>query len=98
MSTSANVGWHELLKGFPWFAAPGKYPLAAYSEFMPPPRLGRTAYGEPDPALFDAADPYGWCVSEIEEAYELKPGLESLARQLMAAFRRLGQGEPEHTL
>ena len=92
------AGWRVLLEGFPWFAAKGQYPLAAYSEFLPPPRLGRTAYGELDPLLFSDDDPFGWHISELEEEYELTPGLQVLAQQIMAALRKLGQGETEHTL
>src|SRR5262249_15141064 len=32
-------GWKELVGGFPWFEGEGKFPIAAYSEFMPPPRI-----------------------------------------------------------
>jgi Peptidase family M28 len=91
-------GWHALLEDYPWFVAEGQYPLAAYSEFMPPPRLGRTAYGEVDPVLYAAGDPYGWNITEMEEVYELAPGLQMLANQIMQALRKLGQGESEHTL
>ena len=97
-SDRVNDGWHALLQDYPWFAAEGRYPLAAYSEFLPPPRLGRTAYGELDPTLFSAADPFGWNVSELEEEYELAPGLRVLAQQIMGALRKLGQAETEHTL
>jgi len=76
-------GWRQLLDGYPWFAGEGQYPLPAYSEFMPPPRLGRTPYGAIDPLLFSEDDPYGWRVSEIEEEYEVKPGLENIARQII---------------
>ena len=31
-------GWKQLLDGIPWFRGAGSYPIAAYSEFMPPPR------------------------------------------------------------
>src|SRR5437762_2126388 len=33
-------GWKQLVAGWPWFRGEGSYPLPAYSEFMPPPRLG----------------------------------------------------------
>ncbi len=41
----AEQGWQKLLAGYPWFAGEGNYPIAAYSEYMPPPRVGRKAYG-----------------------------------------------------
>lgn len=37
----AKHGWHQLLDGAPWFEKEGAYPIAAYSEFIPPPRRGR---------------------------------------------------------
>ena len=37
-------GWKRLLAGAPWFRGAGNYPIAAYSEFMPPPRLGPKPY------------------------------------------------------
>ena len=117
-SGRVNEGWRALLEDYPWFSAEGRYPLAAYSEFLPPPRLGRTAYGELDPALDSAGaqppvaraavqdagvvlpadDPYGWPISELEEEYELAPGLRVLAQQIMEALRKLGQAETEHAL
>jgi len=96
MSTANRNGWRKLLEGHPWFRGEGLFLLPAYSEFMPPPRLGRTPYGDVDATLFSEQDPYGWRVSEVEEEYELRPGLEHLARQIMEALVRLGQGLPEH--
>jgi hypothetical protein len=100
-SPSANVnkirlGWHNLLDGYPWFFGKGQYPLPAYSEFMPPPRLGRTPYGAIDLLLFSEDDPYGWHVSEIEEEYEIKPGLENIARQIIELLVKLGEGQPAY--
>ena len=34
-------GWKRLLQGRPWFRGEGSFPFPAYSEFMPPPRLGQ---------------------------------------------------------
>jgi len=65
----------------------GALPASAYSEFMPPPRLGRVPYGAIDPLLFSEDDPHGWRVSEIEEEYEIQPGLENLARQIVGEIR-----------
>jgi hypothetical protein len=63
---------------------------------MPPPRLGRRPYGEADPSLFAEDDPFGWYVTEVEEEYELQPGLASLARQILDELVELGQGEPAY--
>ncbi len=87
-------GWPALLRGHPWLSPEGSFPLPAYSEFMPPPRLGRGPYGSEDPVLFTPDDPFGWHVSEIEEEYELRPGLAHVALQIVGALVRLGRGEP----
>src|SRR5262249_62258522 len=93
------AGWKQLLAGAPWFRGPNKYPIAAYSEYMPPPRLGRKAYdGFIDPVLFRPDDPWGWQVTEYEEALELRPGLENVARQIVGALAPLGQGQPAHAM
>jgi hypothetical protein len=87
-------GWPTLLAGFPWFRGAGRYPIAAYSEFMPPPRTGGRAYALDDPSPWDERDPFGWPVSEVAEALELRPGLEDLASQMFAAFVDFSAGKP----
>src|ERR1700682_3484057 len=91
-----KAGWKQLLGDWPWFVGQGKYPIAAYSEFTPPPRLGRKPYGTVDAALFGRDDPWGWQVTEYEEALQLKPGLEHLARHVITALVHLGQRQPTH--
>src|SRR5947209_4509712 len=91
-------GWHQLLDGYPWFAGKGRFPLTAYSEFMPPPRLGRSPYGATDLLATPDPDPFAWHVSEFEEEYELRPGLEHLAQQVVGAMTRLGQGKPVYPI
>ena len=83
MQTAGSIGWRKLITGYPWFESVGNYPLPAYSEFMPPPRLGRSPYGAVGSTLFSEDDPYGWQVSEVEQAYELNPGLENIAKQIL---------------
>ncbi len=92
----ANQGWKRLLAGAPWFDRPDRYPIAAYSEFMPPPRLGRKIYGRLDSLLFHDDDPWGWHVTEYEQAFELAPGLQLLAQELLGVLRHLGSGETAH--
>ena len=91
-----SVGWKQILNGFPWFLGKGHYPLPAYSEFMPPPRLGRLPYGATDNLLFSKDDPYGWHISEIEEEYEIKPGLQNIAQQIIELLVKLGEGRPAY--
>jgi hypothetical protein len=93
MRTKQSIGWQKLVEGYPWFEGEGCYPIPAYSEFMPAPRLGRNLYGDIDRMLFDENDAYGWRVPEIEQEYELQPGLESIARQVMAHLVKFGRGE-----
>jgi hypothetical protein len=89
-------GWERL------FAEPdgrtAATPIAAYSEFMPPPRVGGPGRGEGGPSPFDEGDPWGWHVAEREEADELQPGLEQVAHQVVGALARLVRGEPAHGL
>ena len=94
---SESVGWKALLAGS---GEPGSnpFPLPAYSEFMPAPRLGRKPYGEPDVDLFAEDDPFGWRISEAEQAWELAPGLEQIAREVYASLLALGQGREEHLI
>jgi hypothetical protein len=89
-------GWKQLVAGWPWFDGQGRYPIPAYSEFMPPPRLGRRAYGGTDPVLFAEDDRWGWHVTEYEEALQLQPGLERLAKQIVGALVHLGSGGSAH--
>jgi hypothetical protein len=98
MSKKQFLGWQKLVEGYPWFEGPGCYPIPAYSEFMPPPRLGRSQYGDIDRMLFDPKDVYGWRVPEIEQEYELNPGLESIARQVLAHLVKFGKGEQVRAL
>ena len=37
-------GWFQFLEGFPWFRGENKFPLRAYSEYMPPVRTGISVY------------------------------------------------------
>src|SRR5215475_3891042 len=82
-----SVGWRRLTEGYPWFSGAGSFPLPAYSEFMPPPRLGLTLCGELDATLFHANDPYGWSVDEVEE-HQLRQGMQDIASQVMGHLIR----------
>ena len=92
----AASGWKRLLAGRPWFRGQDSYPIAAYSEFMPPPRLGLKPYpfAEREPYPFFEDDPSGWQITEYEEALELRPGLERVAAQVVTALVHLGHGRP----
>ena len=93
MRENGAKGWKKLLEGYPWFNREGAYPIPAYSEFMPSPLVGRKPLGQLDPRIFNHRDPYGWIISEIEEEYELKPGIPHLGQQIMNNIIKLGRGE-----
>ena len=91
------TGWHRLIPHPGVVRAEGKYRIDAYSEFLPPPRVGWKPYGDhgPDTDLFDQADPFGWQVTEFEEELQLKPGLVQVARQVLGKLARLLDGDPD---
>jgi Peptidase family M28 len=96
MNNQNKVGWAKLVQGHPWFSGKGRFPIRAYSEFMPPPRLGKRPYTEMDVSLVADDDPFGWYITEVEEAHELRGGLEDLVRQIEGQVVELGQGRPAH--
>jgi hypothetical protein len=96
MEEKPFIGWQKFLTGYPWFRCKGCYPITAYSEFMPPPRLGYKPYGRPDHRILPEDDLFGWNISELEEEYELKPGIEHIGHQIMSNILKLGKGLPEH--
>jgi hypothetical protein len=93
----ARVGWPALIPDDGCFQAPGAFHIDAYSEYMPPPRVGWKPYG-PVPVnsyLFSPDDPFGWKVHEFDEALELQPGLYQIAKQLLTRLKRLQDGNPD---
>lgn len=94
MEATSREGWRVLV-GEP---QGGHFPIAAYSEFMPAPRIGAKPYDGCDPAVLSSVDPYGWRISEAEELVELRPGFESVVAQVLDAVVRLGRGEDCHHL
>jgi hypothetical protein len=88
--------WKRLLAGASAFRGAEKYFIEAYSEFVPPPRLGTKPFGTValDPRI--DGDPFGWAITEHEEAFELRPGLATLARRIVGALAHLGKGDPAH--
>jgi len=96
MTENEYKGWKKLLEGYPWFNCDGCYPLHAYSEYMPSPLIGRKPLGEIDYGIFQEDDLFGWKISEIEEEYELMPGIQHVGVQIMNSLIKLGKGLPEH--
>ena len=90
-------GWSRLIPDEGTFHGSDEFRIAAYSEFMPPPRVGWKPYG-PVPVnsyLLSPDDGFGWKVHEFDEALELQPGLQQIARQLLARLKRLQDGNPD---
>lgn len=96
MANIQSTGWKKLIDGFPWFEGEGNFPLPAYSEFMPPPRVGCSPYGEIDSSTFHEDDEFGWYIPELEEELELKPGIEHISKQIMHNIEKLGKGLTEY--
>ncbi len=89
-------GWKQLLDGWPWFRGEGSFPLLPNSEFMPPVRLIRKPYGTWDSVHVSEDDPWGWPISEYEEALSLRPGLRDIARQVFQKLVPLCHGSEAH--
>ena len=98
MSNEDSTGWETLVKGYPWFSEKDRYPIPAYSEFMPPPRLSLSAYSGLNDLVFAKDDSTAWYISEVEEECELQPGLSSLAHQIVEEIFKLGQGQPAYRI
>jgi hypothetical protein len=100
-----DAGWKQLLEGWPWFRGEDSYPILPNSEYMPPVRLGRKPSGSWDPLPLADDDPWGWPITEYEEALTLRPGLKSIADQLLPQLAGLcrdggtdGDGVAEYKL
>jgi len=96
MKENIPPGWKKLITDYPWFRCNGCYPITAYSEFMPPPQPDYKPYGKPDHLILSENDLFGWKITEMEEEYELKPGIEHIGQQIMKNIIKLGKGLPEH--
>ena len=84
MENLRDIGWRKFLKGYPWYNEERKYPLRAYSEFMPPLRVGiNPVDGSVYPWVLRDDDLFGWQILEIEEEYQLRPGMENIGRQVI---------------
>ena len=91
------VGWRSLIPACSQYSAQGGFPIAAYSEFMPPPRIGKKPYGsfELDCPLQEG-DPWGWYLSSGEVEHELMPGFGNIAQQILETTVALTTGHGAH--
>ena len=88
----SSMGWKNLIEGCA-FRGKGQYAIAAYSEFMPPIALGCSPYTGKADGFFSAEDLDGFPLTEFEEHYQLRPGLENVAHQVLEALVHLVRGE-----
>ncbi len=78
-------GWDLLLRDLPDRIGP----ILAYSEFMPPPRIGWRPYDRLQPAPRVPGDPFGWLITEREQAQEIRPGIEHIGHEVLHRIQRL---------
>lgn len=90
-------GWKHLIASCR-FAEEGKFPIEAYSEFMPPVWIGCKPYREECTGFFSPEDLEGWPVTEFEEAFQLRPGLEIIGRQILNDLTHAARGEATERL
>lgn len=87
-------GWKELYQDWSWVRGEGRFPIPAYSEYMPPPRIGQKPYGNWDiETPFSDSDPFGWSIRADEQERELAPGLLNIARQVIDSIASLAAGK-----
>ena len=70
-----------------------QYPLMAYSEFMPPVHFTCRAQNGKTKGFFQKDAPLEFPITEHEESFELQPGLENIAHQILKALSHLAKGE-----
>jgi hypothetical protein len=87
------VSWSKLVPPSEALHADGRWPIAAYSEFMPGPPVGWKPYRGRDPLLLPPTDDDGFPVAEHEEALQLRPGLTRIAQHLCGVLRKLVDGQ-----
>ncbi len=90
--------WDELeVEARDAFAGEGRFPLPAYSEYMPSPHVVVKPYAArraDRAATVTASDGDAMDVTEEEQAHELAPGLGKIAGHVLAELERLVDGKP----
>lgn len=79
------------------FHGAGRFPLRAYSEFMPPPYVGIKPYApnrEHASTTFAVSGGDALDIDEYEQAHDLEPGLDRIADHLLSQLGRLVSGHP----
>ncbi len=79
------------------FAGEGRFPLPAYSDYMPSPYVVLKPYAARRAAgacTISASDDAAMDVTEHEQAHQLEPGLAKIAGHLLTEIERLVRGTP----
>ena len=79
------------------FAGEGRFPLPAYSDYMPSPYVVLKPYAPRRAAgacTISASDDAAMDVTEHEQAHQLAPGLAKIAAHLLTELDRLVRGTP----
>jgi hypothetical protein len=92
----AELGWEKLLTDLPRYGRENPFRILAYSEMMPAPLVGWRPYGINHEVPRNPDNPFAWLVSEREQAFELGPGLEHIAKEVLDALERLDREQPAH--
>jgi hypothetical protein len=87
-------GWEKLLTDVPRYGRAERFRMTAYSEMMPPPWIGWRPYGSNHRAPKSPGNPFAWLVSEREQVFELGPGLQLIAGEVLNALERLDREQP----
>jgi hypothetical protein len=95
---AASTVWEEIeAEARDAFAGEGRFPLPAYSEFMPAPHVVLKPYAPTRAAratTATAGGDDGLDVTEEEQVRELGPGLSKIAGHVLAELERLVTGAP----
>ena len=93
----SGAGWRALVRDSGCFRGEGRFPIAAYSEFMPPPRIGIKPSGAFEyESPFQDDDPWGWRITVKEQEHELIPGLPLVGRQIVQRMMALAGASGVH--
>jgi hypothetical protein len=90
----AAQGWDRLLSDIPRYGRGHRFRIPAYSEMMPSPWIGWRPYGKDPSAPKNPDDPFTWLVNEREQAFQLGPGLQRIAGQVLRALEHLDREQP----
>src|SRR4051812_45085987 len=99
--SKAQGGWTQIgREAASAFLGTGRFPLRAYSEYMPPPWVA-VKPAEHGRLIAPASGDASYEITEYEEAQELAPGLAKIAKHLLTELDKLARGvshELSHTM